>query len=151
MTACYLGDGASNQGTFHESLNMASLWSLPIVYVCENNLYGMSVHVRDSTAVEYVHERAAGYAMQGVMADGMDAHNVYEVVRPAVRAGEDRGVAVLPVAARFGVDGRTEVGRLVAVGRDTWVGTLVRSPALGRVVVGRVGNLRVVVEAGRIG
>jgi len=88
---CFFGDGAQNQGTFHESLNMAGIWSLPIVYVCENNLYGMSMAFRDSTAVRYVHERAAGYGMSGVLADGMDVHAVYDAVRPAVESAREQG------------------------------------------------------------
>ena len=86
----FFGDGAQNQGTFHESLNMAALWSLPIVYVCENNLYGMSARFSDHTAVEYVHERAAAYGMRGALADGMDVREVHDAVKPhvdAVRAG----------------------------------------------------------------
>lgn len=92
VVMCFFGDGAQNQGTFHESLNMAALWALPVVFVCENNLYGMSIHVRRSTAVEHVHLRAAAYGITGVMGDGMDVHRVHDAVAPAVEsAREGRG------------------------------------------------------------
>lgn len=72
VVLCFFGDGASNQGTFHESLNMAGLWKLPVVYVCENNQYAMSTHVRDAVPVPAIAVRAAGYGMPGVTVDGND-------------------------------------------------------------------------------
>jgi len=72
IVAVFFGDGASNQGTFHESLNMAALWKLPVLYVCENNGYGMSNPVWASTAAVGIAERAAAYRIRGVRADGMD-------------------------------------------------------------------------------
>ena len=95
IVMCFFGDGAQNQGTFHESLNMAGLWRLPIVYVCENNLYGMSAHVTRHTAVERIHQRAAAYAMRGEVADGMDAHKTFDVVAPAVESVRAGGTPVL--------------------------------------------------------
>ncbi len=89
VVMCFFGDGAQNQGTFHESLNMAGAWKLPIVYVCENNLYGMSARVQDMTAVAHIYERAAAYSMRGVMSDGMDAALVYEAVAPCVEAARE--------------------------------------------------------------
>ncbi|MBM4042609.1 MAG: thiamine pyrophosphate-dependent dehydrogenase E1 component subunit alpha, partial [Planctomycetes bacterium] len=61
----FFGDGATNQGTFHESLNMAAIWRLPVVYVCENNLYAMSTPIREAAAVERLAVRAAAYGMPG--------------------------------------------------------------------------------------
>lgn len=89
VVICFFGDGASNQGTFHESLNMASLWDLPIVYVCENNLYGMSTPVAESTSVEEISSRAGAYGMQGRTVDGNDVLAVRDAV--AEGAGGVRG------------------------------------------------------------
>ena len=91
VVLCFFGEGASNQGTFHESLNMASIWRLPIVYVCENNLYAMSTPVACSMNVEHVAERAKAYGMPGEVVDGMDPFAVRQAVAAAVegaRAGD---------------------------------------------------------------
>jgi pyruvate dehydrogenase E1 component alpha subunit len=88
---CFFGDGAANTGAFHESLNLAGLWKLPVVYICENNLYGMSVSVERASAVENIAERASAYNMPGEIVDGMKVLDVYEAVRKAAdraRAGE---------------------------------------------------------------
>jgi pyruvate dehydrogenase E1 component alpha subunit len=87
----FFGDGANNEGAFHEALNMASLWKLPVVFVCENNGYGMSTSTARSTAVANVADRAAAYAMPGVTVDGNDLSAVAEASVTAVaraRAGE---------------------------------------------------------------
>ena len=65
----FFGDGANNEGAFHEALNMASIWKLPVVFVCENNKYGMSVSTERSTAVKNVADRAVAYSMPGVIVD----------------------------------------------------------------------------------
>jgi len=70
--ACFFGDGASNEGAFHEGLNVAAIWDLPVIFVCENNLYGASTHVSQVMRVEHVADRAAAYGMPGVVVDGMD-------------------------------------------------------------------------------
>ncbi|RJS80152.1 dehydrogenase [Candidatus Bathyarchaeota archaeon] len=91
VVLCFFGDGAANTGAFHESLNMAAIWKLPVVYICENNLYGMSVSVKRAFPFEDIAERAKGYNIPGVIADGMDVLNVKEVVGGAVeraRRGE---------------------------------------------------------------
>lgn len=91
VTLCFFGDGASNQGTFHESLNLAAIWTLPAIYVCENNGYGELTAAHKTMAVEEVSERAAGYGMPGVTVDGQDVLAVYEAVSEAVaraRRGE---------------------------------------------------------------
>jgi TPP-dependent pyruvate/acetoin dehydrogenase alpha subunit len=81
---CFFGDGATNQGTFHESLNMASIWDLPVVYICENNLYAMSTSVEDSMEVEHVADRADAYSIPGVSVDGMDPDAVRNAVTGAL-------------------------------------------------------------------
>lgn len=91
VAVSFFGDGASNEGTFHESINMASAWRLPVIYVLENNLYGISVDTRDVTNVENLADRAHGYGIPGVVVDGMDVAAVYEAAKEAVaraRRGE---------------------------------------------------------------
>jgi len=88
---CFFGDGASNTGNFHEALNLASAWKLPVVYIVENNLYGMSVPFAKVSAVPDIAARAAAYDMPGVVVDGMDPIAVYEAVSAALdraRRGE---------------------------------------------------------------
>lgn len=88
---CFFGDGASNEGAFHESLNMAAIWKLPIVFVCENNQYGMSFSVKKAMLIDKISDRAASYGIPGVTVDGNDVMAVYEAVSEAVkraRAGE---------------------------------------------------------------
>ncbi len=85
------GDGASNQGIFHEALNMAAIYVLPVVYLCENNQYAMSTSIRKTTRVENISDRAACYGMPGVTVDGNDIIAVYEAVSAAAeraRAGD---------------------------------------------------------------
>jgi pyruvate/2-oxoglutarate/acetoin dehydrogenase E1 component/TPP-dependent pyruvate/acetoin dehydrogenase alpha subunit len=81
---CFFGDGASNTGNFHESLNMAAAWSLPVVYVVENNMYGMSVPFVNVSATMDIAARAAAYDIPGVVVDGMDPMAVYEAVSAAL-------------------------------------------------------------------
>ncbi|MDR2768236.1 MAG: thiamine pyrophosphate-dependent dehydrogenase E1 component subunit alpha [Treponema sp.] len=79
VTACFFSDGASNQGTFHESLNLASVWKLPLIFVCENNGFGISVPVSESTSVRDIADRASGYAMPGYVVDGNDVMALLDV------------------------------------------------------------------------
>jgi 2-oxoisovalerate dehydrogenase E1 component len=91
VVVAFFGDGASNQGVFHECANIASIWKLPIIFVCENNQYALSTSYRRTTSVERISVRAAGYDMPGVCVDGNDAAEVFAIVRDAVsraRAGE---------------------------------------------------------------
>lgn len=85
VAVCFFGDGASNEGTFHEALNMASLWKLPVIFVCENNLYGVSTRQDRHQTIEDVAQRAAGYSMPGLVVDGNDVVAVYEAVAQAVK------------------------------------------------------------------
>lgn len=91
VALCFFGDGAANQGTFHESLNLAAVWKLPVVYVCENNGIGELTVTSTVLPIENIADRAAGYAMPGVIVDGQDVVAVYEAVNKAVqraRAGQ---------------------------------------------------------------
>ena len=91
VAVAFFGDGASNQGVFHESLNLASVWNLPVVFVCENNQYALSTSYRDTTSVAQVAERAPAYGIPGRTIDGNDVVEVHDAVREAVeraRGGE---------------------------------------------------------------
>ncbi len=92
VALCFFGDGATNEGAFHEALNMASIWKLPVIFVCENNKYGMSVSTERSMAVANVADRASAYNMPGVIADGNRIEDVAEAVMAAIaRAREGQG------------------------------------------------------------
>jgi pyruvate dehydrogenase E1 component alpha subunit len=84
ISICFLGDAANNQGTFHESLNMASVWKLPVLFVCENNLYGIGTALERSTAVTDQYKRACGYDIPAAVADGQDIETVKEAAQIAV-------------------------------------------------------------------
>ena len=83
VVLCFFGDGAANTGSFHEALNMASIWELPIVFLCENNQYAMSTSVKKAFSIENIADRAAAYGMPGVVVDGNDVLAVYEAVKDA--------------------------------------------------------------------
>ena len=92
VAMCFFGDGASNEGAFHEALNMASVWKLPVIFVCENNKYGMSVSTERSMAVKNVADRASAYDMPGVIVDGNAIADVAEAIAAAtVRARNGEG------------------------------------------------------------
>jgi len=80
----FFGDGATNEGAFHEALNMASIWKLPVVFVCENNKYGMSMDIALAMAVPNVADRASAYAMPGVAVDGNDLPAVAAAAAAAI-------------------------------------------------------------------
>jgi pyruvate dehydrogenase E1 component alpha subunit len=91
VVACFFGDGASNQGTFHEAVNLAAVWHLPVLFICENNLYAMGTSQSRVMLVENVADRAVAYGIPGVVVDGNDVLAVYEATRVAVeraRRGE---------------------------------------------------------------
>ncbi|MCC6729625.1 MAG: thiamine pyrophosphate-dependent dehydrogenase E1 component subunit alpha [Chthonomonadales bacterium] len=85
----FFGEGAANEGDWHEALNMAAIWRLPVVYVCENNLYGASTHFSKAFAVAHVADRAAAYGMPGAVVDGNDV----EAVRAAAAEAVERARA----------------------------------------------------------
>ncbi len=94
--ACFFGDGASNQGTFHESLNIAAIWQLPILYVCENNLYAMGTRQSRVMLIKNIAERAVAYGIPGITVDGNDVLAVYKAAKNAVeRAREGDGPTLL--------------------------------------------------------
>ena len=91
VSVCFFGDGASNQGTTHEALNLAACWKLPAVFINENNLYGISSCTTKSMCVTDVADRAAAYGMPGVVVDGNDAIAVYEATVEAVKRARECG------------------------------------------------------------
>lgn len=91
VSVCFFGDGAANQGTTHEAMNLAACWKLPVVFINENNMYGISCSTEKSMCVADVAERAAAYGMPGIVVDGNDVMAVYEAAFEAVeqaRKGE---------------------------------------------------------------
>lgn len=91
IAVCFFGDGASNQGTFHEALNIATAFDLPVVYVCENNLYGVGTRQGDVRKIENIADRASAYCMEGVIVDGNDPEAVYEAVKKAAGKARNGG------------------------------------------------------------
>jgi len=85
VVLCFAGDGATNEGSFHESLNLASIWKLPIVFLIENNLYGMSTPVSEHMNIENISDRSASYDMPGLTIDGNDPLEVYNILLKALR------------------------------------------------------------------
>jgi len=81
---CFLGDASNNQGVFHESLNMAKVWDLPVLYVCENNLYGIGTRIERSTAVVDQYKRVGAYDIPSAQVDGQDIDTVYDAAKIAV-------------------------------------------------------------------
>lgn len=91
VTLAIFGDGQSNRGTFHEAINLASIWKLPVVYLCENNQYAISTSQKKAMAIKNIADRAIGYGIPGKVVDGNDALAVYEITLEAVnraRAGK---------------------------------------------------------------
>jgi len=84
VAVSFFGDGASNEGAFHEALNMASIYEVPAVFVCENNLYGASTSIKKTLKIENISDRASSYGMKGVIADGMDVLDVYDKASKAI-------------------------------------------------------------------
>lgn len=83
IAVCFFGDGAVNQGTFHESLNWARLWELPVLFICENNFYGIGTEVHRASALASIHKRTCGYDIPSEKVDGMDVIAVYKSVKYA--------------------------------------------------------------------
>lgn len=96
VVICFFGDGAANQGAFHESLNLAAIWKLPVIFLCENNMYGMSMSVEKAFAIENIAKRAGSYGFPGEVVDGNDVLAVYKVVLKAVeRARKGKGPSLI--------------------------------------------------------
>ena len=83
ITVSFFGDGAANQGSFHESLNLAAVWQLPVLFVCTNNYYGMSTHISKAMRINDISMRASSYGMKGIELDGNDVLLIYEATKKA--------------------------------------------------------------------
>jgi pyruvate dehydrogenase E1 component alpha subunit len=90
VTVCFMGDGAMNEGAVHEAMNMAALWDLPVVYICENNLYAASTPVASAFRIENISGRAAAYGMPGSVVDGNDVEAVYQAAGEAIARARRR-------------------------------------------------------------
>ncbi|MDQ3633671.1 MAG: pyruvate dehydrogenase (acetyl-transferring) E1 component subunit alpha [Acidobacteriota bacterium] len=100
VTLCFFGEAAVNQGIFHESLNMAELWDLPIIFICENNRYGMGTSQERAMSISSIAKKAEGYAMEGEFVDGMDVMAVRDAAERAIkRAREESKPTLLEIRA----------------------------------------------------
>lgn len=96
VTVCFFGDGATNEGSFHEAVNLASIWDLPVIFVCENNQYGMSGSVKEMTNVENIADRASAYGIPGTVADGNDIVDMMNKSHEAIeRARNGEGPSLI--------------------------------------------------------
>jgi pyruvate dehydrogenase E1 component alpha subunit len=96
VVACFFGDGAANQGAFHESLNLAAIWKLPVIYICENNQYAMSGATKEMFPIAKIAERAAAYGFPGLTVDGNDVLAVHDATaEAATRARQGDGPTLL--------------------------------------------------------
>lgn len=121
----FFGDGSANIGTFHETLNMASTWSAPAVFVIENNLYGEYTPMRHTTPLDDLATRACGYAMPGVVVDGQDVVAVHRVVKEAIERARDGDGPTLIEAKTYRYSGhsRTDPAKYRPEGElDAWKG-----------------------------
>ena len=111
VCVAFFGDGAANEGAFHESVNLASIWDLPVVFVCENNQYAMSMPVRQSMRVERVSDRACAYGIPGRTVDGMDVLAVFEAASEAVERARAGGGPTLLECVTYRYRGHSKSDR----------------------------------------
>jgi pyruvate dehydrogenase E1 component alpha subunit len=98
VAIAFFGEGAANQGSFHESMNLAAMWKLPVIFVCEDNQWAISVPKSKATSIEWVADRAAGYGIPGIRVPENDALQVYEAVAPAIaRARRGEGPSLIEI------------------------------------------------------
>jgi pyruvate dehydrogenase E1 component alpha subunit len=107
VAVCFMGDGAVNEGAFHEGVNMGAIWSLPVVYVIENNLYSASTPIADTVRLKNLADRAAGYGIPGVVVDGNDVLAVYETARQAAERARGGGGPTLIEALTYRITGHS--------------------------------------------
>jgi len=140
VTVCFLGDGATNIGAFHEALNLAAIWELPVVFICENNQYMEYTPIGSVTPVpRLAADRAASYGLEGIVVDGNDVEAVYETAQAAIsRARGNEGPSLIEaITYRHGGHSRADPGKYrPATEVQEW---LARDPlpAYRRVLIGR--------------
>jgi pyruvate dehydrogenase E1 component alpha subunit len=105
VSVVFFGDGASNRGTFHEAANFASIFKLPVIFVCENNKWASTTPYRTTTSVENIADRAVGYNMPGVIVDGNDVFKVYKVAQEAIERARHGGGPTLIEAKTYRIKG----------------------------------------------
>ena len=114
VAVCFFGDGASNEGAFHESINLAAVWKLPVIFLCENNQYAVTSSFKEMVAVANISDRAAAYAIPGVLVDGQDALAMHEAVSQAVeRARSGQGPTLVEGRTYRYYDHSLGLGRIV--------------------------------------
>jgi pyruvate dehydrogenase E1 component alpha subunit len=109
VAVSFFGDATASAGPFHESLNIAALWKLPILYICENNYYGVNTPATEAVAIENVADRAAAYSVPGVIVDGNDVLAVYEVAEAAVQRARTGGGPTLIECKTYRWRAHTEI------------------------------------------
>jgi len=107
VAVSFFGDGAANEGAFHEALNMAALWNLPALFVCENNLYAASTPLTTAFKIQNVADRAAAYGMPGAIVDGMDVLAVYQAAGQAIAQARAGGGPTLLEAKTYRLCGHS--------------------------------------------
>lgn len=128
VVACFFGEGASNQGTFHESINLASAWSLPVIFVCENNLYAMGTRQSRIMNIENIADRAAAYGIPGVTVDGNDVLAVHETSQNAVNRARSGGGPTLIECKTYRHKGHSRVDPAKYRPREEVEGWLAKDP-----------------------
>ncbi len=107
VVLCFFGDGAIHQGSFHETLNMASVWKLPVIYICENNQYGMGTDFRRVSSQPQLYKMADSYNMPGIEVDGMDVLAMYDCIKETAEQVRDDNVPVLIEAKTYRYQGHS--------------------------------------------
>lgn len=130
VVASFFGDGAINQGSLHEALNLAAVLAAPVVFVCENNQWAMSTRITDSTRVERLSDRAAGYGMPGVTVDGNDVVAVAAAAAEAVERARSGAGPTLLEALTFRIGGHSANAPMVYAGDDEVAAWRDRDPLL---------------------
>lgn len=105
IVVCFFGDGASNQGSFHEAFNLASLWKVPVVFICENNYYGLSTPITKVLPVKNIADRMSAYGMEGKIVDGNDVLAVYNLSSEVVKQVREGAGPVLIEAITYRIEG----------------------------------------------
>jgi pyruvate dehydrogenase E1 component alpha subunit len=128
VTLCNFGDGASNIGAFHEALNLASLWKLPVIFLCQNNRFAECTRYEDGTTAAHIADRAASYGMRGVTVDGNDAQAMWQASREAVARARDGAGPTLLEAVTFRFMGHYFGDPGAYIPKDEYAAALARDP-----------------------